>query len=185
MRKSVLEGVASEARVIPFSYLVQDLANGVTFGGSKQRCLMGEHHKIPKSQNGPWNRLASSNESGNCGRVVRYDKSIENYRGGMGKRFTPVYKIVKARALRVDLANPRIGRATKKWREQIMIDNRERSIPQRLFELFAPTAELGDVLDDRQDLRFDGWHNGGFNSEVGPEGAKNTKLPGCDDLEDN
>jgi hypothetical protein len=58
------------------------------------------------------------------------------------------------------LPNPRLGSAAKKWREQIAINNRERLIPQSLFELLAPTAELGYVLDDSLDLRLDCWHNG-------------------------
>jgi hypothetical protein len=46
------------------------------------------------------------------------------------------------------LPNPRLGSASKKWSEQIAINNRERFVPQSLFELLAPAAKLGYVLDD-------------------------------------
>jgi hypothetical protein len=77
----------------------------------------------------------------------------------VGERFTTIDKLVKTSSFRVDLPNPRLGSASKEWREQIAINNRERFIPQSLFELLAPTAKLGYVLDDSQDLRFDRWHN--------------------------
>jgi len=38
----------------------------------------------------------------------------------VGERFTTVDKFVKTSSLRVDLPNPRLGSASKKWREQIV-----------------------------------------------------------------
>ena len=103
----------------------------------------------------------------------------------MGECFAAVDEVVEASSFRVDLPKPRIGSAAKKRCQQIAINDRECLIPQGLFELLAPTAELGYGLDDRQDLSFDRWHNGRLNTEIGPEGAENSEMPCCDDLEDN
>ncbi len=148
MRQSLLERVAGKARMISFAYLIQDLANGVTLVCREPRSLVGEHYEVPKSQNWSRNWLPLSDESRNRGRIVCCDRSIENNRGRVGERFTAIDKLVETRSLRVDLPNPRLGSAFKNWREQFTINNHERIVPQSLFELLAPTAELGYVLDD-------------------------------------
>jgi len=134
--------------MISFSEFIKGLANGVTLVCREPRSLAREDYKVPKSQNWPRNGLRLPDESRNRGRIVGCDRSIENNRRRVGERFTTVDKLVKTSSLRVDLPNPRLGRASKKWREQIAIDNRERFIPQGLFELFAPAAKLGYILDD-------------------------------------
>jgi hypothetical protein len=134
--------------MISFSYSIQDLANGVTLAYREPRSLVGEHYKVPKSQNWSRNWLPLPDESRNRGRIVCCDWSIENNRGRVGERFTTVDERVKTSPLRVDLPNPRLRSASKNWLEQIAINNRECFIPQSLFELLAPTAELGYILDD-------------------------------------
>jgi hypothetical protein len=99
MRQSILERVAGKARMISLSYFVQNLANFVTLICREPRNLVGEHHKVPKSQNWSRNRLPLSDESRNCGRIVCCDGSIENNRGRVSERFTTVDKFVKASSL--------------------------------------------------------------------------------------
>ena len=76
MRQSILERVAGKAGMISFSYLVQELTDGITLVCREPGCLVGEHYKVPEAEN--WSRdcLPLPDELRNCGRIVCRNRKV-------------------------------------------------------------------------------------------------------------